>query len=106
MTDSPRRKKPSRPGRTGGRKRPKKKQPAAAKASPAKGEKASTTQDLDLRTLVRLSMGDWSELADLEWPPDSVCRWLAKADVRQVRGMLLTTLHRWHELRRDKGPHA
>jgi len=57
--------------------------------------------ELDLRTLVLLSMGDWSELADLEWPPEDIGRWLEKADVRQVRGLLLTTLHRWHELRRD-----
>jgi hypothetical protein len=58
--------------------------------------------ELDLRTLVLLSMGDWSELADLEWPPDTISRWLEKADIRQVRGMLLMTLHRWHELRRGE----
>jgi hypothetical protein len=47
-------------------------------------------------------MGDWSELADLEWPPDKIGRWLEQADIRQVRGMLLMTLHRWHELRRQE----
>jgi hypothetical protein len=57
---------------------------------------------MDLRTLVLLSMGDWSELADLEWPPENIRDWLAAADIRQVRGMLLTTLHRWHELRREE----
>jgi hypothetical protein len=57
--------------------------------------------NLDLRTLIRLSMGDWQELADLEWPPENIRRWLARADLRQVRGLLLTTLHRWHELRSE-----
>jgi hypothetical protein len=57
--------------------------------------------ELDVRTLLLLSTGDWSDLADLEWPPLSIRRWLTKADVRQVRGLLLLTLGRWHELRRD-----
>jgi hypothetical protein len=103
MTDSPRRKKPGR--LAGRRKKPvrvRKKGPAAEKAPPAAGIHQPATTELDLRTLVRLSLGDWSELADLEWPPDNIRRWLERASIRQVRGLLLTTLHRWHELRRDQ----
>ena len=59
----------------------------------------SKALELDLRTLMLLSLGDWSELADLDWPPQKIRRWLAKADIRQVRGLLLMTLDRWHELR-------
>jgi hypothetical protein len=57
--------------------------------------------ELDLQTLLLLSAGDWSQLADLEWPPPEIRRWLAKTDIRQVRGLLLMTLDRWHGLDRD-----
>lgn len=99
MAKTPR-KKPDQPDPADRRrKRPKKKRPSL-RDSPFAADPLIAAPDLDLRTLVLLSMGDWSELADLEWPPDNVCRWLESADIRQVRGMLLTTLHRWHELRR------
>jgi hypothetical protein len=64
----------------------------------------SKALELDLRTLMLLSMGDWSELADLEWPPQKIRKWLSKTDIRQVRGMLLMTLDRWHELRQPSPP--
>ncbi|MEX0611267.1 MAG: hypothetical protein WD738_00105 [Pirellulales bacterium] len=57
--------------------------------------------DLDLRTLVVLSVGEWWELGDHEWPPSQICRWLEKADPRQLRGILLATLERWHEVRQQ-----
>jgi hypothetical protein len=85
MAERPKRKKP-RPARR------KKKRLAAPHPLPAPG-------DLDLRTLVVLSVGEWWELGDHEWPPDQICRWLDKADLRQLRGLLLATLDRWHELR-------
>jgi hypothetical protein len=100
MTQS-RRPRPDEPDRPdGGRKTPKRER-LSVRNSPFADDPLIAAPELDLRTLVLLSMGDWSELADLEWPPDNIRRWLESADIRQVRGMLLVTLHRWHELRRD-----
>jgi hypothetical protein len=82
------------------RKKPKKRRPSL-RDSPLSADPVIAAPELDLRTLVLLSMGDWSELADLEWPPETIRRWLESADIRQVRGLLLTTLHSWHELRRQ-----
>jgi hypothetical protein len=44
-------------------------------------------------------VGEWWELGDHEWPPERICHWLEKADIRQLRGLLLATLDRWHEVR-------
>jgi hypothetical protein len=60
--------------------------------------------DLDLRTLVVLSVGEWWELGDHEWPPERICRWLDQADLRQLRGILLATLERWHDVRQHVPP--
>jgi hypothetical protein len=60
--------------------------------------------DLDLRTLVVLSVGEWWELGDHEWPPERICRWLDQADLRQLRGILLATLERWHEVSQHESP--
>lgn len=104
MSKAPRRKKAKRSpprGRTKKTKGTKKGGPVKRPAAAEPTTPSFPQGNLDLRTLVLLSMGDWSELADLEWPPERIRRWLEKADIRQIRGMLLTTLHRWHELRRD-----
>ncbi|HEX5471628.1 MAG TPA: hypothetical protein VFW73_07060 [Lacipirellulaceae bacterium] len=53
---------------------------------------------LDLRTLIVLSVGEWWEIADYDNPPESISRWIAKADFRELRGTLLAVLARWHEL--------
>ncbi|HVT27197.1 MAG TPA: hypothetical protein VHE81_04195 [Lacipirellulaceae bacterium] len=55
---------------------------------------------LDLRTLIVLSVGEWWELAEYDNPPESVYRWIEKADFRELRGALLAILARWHELSR------
>jgi hypothetical protein len=93
MTDGPKRKKvrPARARRPLWRRKKLKRRP---------GESLLTPRDLDLRTLIVLSVGEWWELGDNEWPPEKICRWLDKADLQQLRGLLLATLERWHELRR------
>jgi hypothetical protein len=85
---------------------PKRKKRAAKRPAPSRRKKRrsgvsphSLPHELDLRTLVVLSVGEWWELADNEWPPEQICRWLDEADPRQLRGLLLATLERWHELR-------
>ena len=99
MAKSPR-KKPERPNRPHDGPKSPNKERSRGRKTPVPQERLISSPEFDLRTLVLLSMGDWSELADLEWPPDNIRRWLEKADIRHVRGMLLVTLHRWHELRR------
>jgi hypothetical protein len=51
---------------------------------------------------VVLSIGGRLELGDHEWPPERICRWLDKADLRQLRGLLLATIDRWHKARPHK----
>ena len=57
-----------------------------------------TLSDLDLRTLIVLSVGEWWELGDQEEPPEGFSRWVERADLRQLRGILLAVLARWQEL--------
>jgi hypothetical protein len=96
MAERPKRKKP-RPIHPVRRLRRKKKRRTGPRPLPPPG-------DLDLRTLVVLSVGEWWELGDHEWPPERICRWLDKADLRQLRGILLATLDRWHEVRQRETP--
>jgi hypothetical protein len=103
MAKSPRPRKSKRPGRPRAGRTAKNHQAGLEQRS-VSIEEVMASSELDLRTLVLLAIGEWSEIADLEWPPPSIRRWLEKADVRQVRGILLTTLHRWHELRRRDAP--
>ena len=94
--------KANRPDSSGDKNRKSTKKPMSARQHDPVGVPEiapSKALELDLRTLMLLSMGDWSELADLEWPPQKIRKWLSKTDIRQVRGMLLMTLDRWHELR-------
>jgi len=53
-----------------------------------------------LQALILLSTADCLEFADHQWPPAEICRWLEKADLRQLRGLLLATLDRWHSVHR------
>jgi len=88
MPDEPRRKKTprSRPARR--RKKPRR----------AGSRSLFSSSPLDLRTLIVLSVGDWSELADPEWPPEDITAWIEQANIRELHGVLLATLQRWHDL--------
>jgi len=56
-----------------------------------------------VRSLLRLTEGNPSEFADLAPHPRSITKWLHRADIRQVRGLLIATLRRWHQWR-DRQP--
>ncbi len=51
-----------------------------------------------VRSLTLLTMGHTIDFRDNEQPPDHVQAWLQSAEPRQVRGLLMATLQRWHEL--------
>jgi len=60
--------------------------------------------DLDvavLQSLSRLMPGNLDDLSDHRWPPENIQEWLSKADLPKTQGMLIATLQRWHELRRN-----
>jgi len=61
--------------------------------------------DLDmavLQSLSRLMPDRLDELADHRWPPKNILQWLDRADLPKTNGLLIATLRRWHELRRDE----
>ncbi len=63
-----------------------------------------TDEDLDvavLQTLSRLMPGSLDDLSDHRWPPENIQEWLSEADLPKTQGMLIATLQRWHELRRN-----
>ncbi len=51
-----------------------------------------------VRSLMLLTMGNTTDFCDFEQPPTHVQTWLQSAEPRQVRGLLMMTLRRWHEL--------
>ena len=51
-----------------------------------------------VRSLTLLTMGRTSDFRDHEQPPGDIQSWLQRAEPRQVRGLLMVTLRRWHEL--------
>lgn len=64
----------------------------------------ATNGALDLaviQALARLSGGDIAAFAEATDPPEEISRWLGEADGAQVNGLLIQTLRRWNQLRRD-----
>jgi len=60
--------------------------------------------DLDvtvLQSLSRLMPGNLADLSDHRWPPKNIRKWLSQADLARTLGLLIATLRRWHQLRRD-----
>jgi len=55
-----------------------------------------------LQSLSRLMPENLEELADHQWPPKNILKWLSRADLPKAHGLLIATLRRWHELRRDE----
>ena len=55
-----------------------------------------------LRSLSQLAGGNPAEFSEHEWPPPAVLDWVAQADRRQLHGLLISTLRRWHKLRREE----
>lgn len=81
--------------------RPKKAKRPKKRAAGTQTQSASDRPNLDLavlRALIMLSTADCLDFSDHQWPPAKVCQWLKKADLRQVRGMLLATLERWRRV--------
>jgi hypothetical protein len=58
---------------------------------------------IDLQTLIALSVGEWWDLGDHEWPPEHICRWLETAEMPQLRGLVLASLHRWQDASQHQG---
>lgn len=57
-----------------------------------------------VRSLMLLTMGQTSDFRDHEQPPAHIEAWLKSAEPRQVRGLLMVTLRRWHELSGKEKP--
>ncbi len=55
-----------------------------------------------IRSLTLLTMGQTIDFRDHEQPPAHIETWLQNAEPRQVRGLLMVTLRRWHELSRKE----
>jgi len=54
-----------------------------------------------IRSLLLLTLGDPIEFSEQRTVPGDVLAWISEADLLDIRGLLLETIHRWHELRRD-----
>ena len=57
-----------------------------------------------VRSLMLLTMGHTIDFRDHEQPPAHIEAWLKSAEPRQVRGLLMVTLRRWHELSGKEKP--
>ncbi len=53
-----------------------------------------------LKSLMLLTSGDLVSFNEFQLPPSKIRAWIDQANRRQVHGLLISTLHRWHELRR------
>lgn len=51
-----------------------------------------------VRSLTLLTMGHAIDFRDYQQPPGHIQAWLKRAQPDEVRGLLLMTLRRWHEL--------
>ena len=51
-----------------------------------------------LRSLFLLTKGNVNEFADCTQPTEEVRKYLRRADASEIRGLLLETLTRWHEI--------
>ncbi len=52
-----------------------------------------------IRSLMLLSQqANGHDFADHPTPPANLLSWLEQASLQEVDGMLIATLHRWHEL--------
>lgn len=63
----------------------------------------SAQADLDLAVVQSLRMlteGDDRGFGDVSHPPQEVANWLSDAPPAKVRGLLLASLQRWHEIRK------
>ena len=52
-----------------------------------------------VRSLTLLTMGHAIDFRDYQQPPGHVQAWLQRAELNEVRGLLMMTLRRWHEIR-------
>jgi hypothetical protein len=52
-----------------------------------------------VRSLTLLTMGHAIDFRDYRQPPAHIQAWLKRASTDEVRGLLMMTLRRWHELR-------
>jgi len=68
---------------------------------------SAPTQVVDLeaaviRSLVLLTLGDTDDFSLCADPPQKVTQWLTQAKMEPVRGLLMATLRRWHELQQQE----
>jgi hypothetical protein len=54
-----------------------------------------------VRSVQLLTGGDISLFVDTSCPSPVVCDFICHADVRHIRGLLIATLQRWHQLKGD-----
>lgn len=52
-----------------------------------------------VRSLTLLTMGHAIDFREYQQPPGHIQAWLQRASADEVRGLLMMTLRRWHELR-------
>ena len=70
---------------------------------PAPSEPSS--HDLDaavLRSLLLLSGGNPLEFREYDLPPEEILSWIKRAERRELNGLLIVSLRKWHALRREE----
>jgi hypothetical protein len=54
-----------------------------------------------VRSVQLLTGGDVSLFMDMSCPAAAICDFVEHADVRDISGLLIATLQRWHQLQRE-----
>lgn len=53
-----------------------------------------------IRSMTLLTLGNTVDFRDYEEPPPEVKRWVNATNSNDIRGLLMYSLRRWHELRK------
>lgn len=55
-----------------------------------------------IRSLTLLARGGAGDFCRNSDPPQEIASWLTQAEMEPIRGLLMSTLHRWHELQQQQ----
>lgn len=52
-----------------------------------------------IRSMTLLTLGHTADFKDFEEPPPEIKRWVNDTNANDIRGLLMYSIRRWHELR-------
>ena len=78
-------------------------QPSRSDLPPARPRRGESVDVAVLRSLMLLTAGLPAEFSEHELPAENVQAWIGQASLRQMHGLLISALRRWHRLRRQGG---